>query len=83
MLSCSLLLGLKAELGEATEKGDIDKVKQILEKVTITTDVKIKREGMGKSPLLLACTYGQTPIVEELLQVSMVRYKSMAVSSMG
>ena len=59
--------GLK-ELGEATEKGDIVAVKKILGKVN-NTDIKIKREGMGKSPLMIACTYGQTPVVDELLQV--------------
>ena len=63
-----LVSELKVELGEASEKGDIEKVKRILEKVT-NTDVKIKREGLGKSPLLIACTYGQTPVVDELLQV--------------
>ncbi|XP_060583232.1 ankyrin-3-like [Ruditapes philippinarum] len=58
---------LKNELGEATEKGDVDKVKEILEKVTVS-DMKIKREGLGKSPLLIGCTYGQIPVVEEFLQ---------------
>ena len=60
--------GLKNELGEATEKGDVDRVKEILEKVTVS-DIKIKREGLGKTPLLIACTYGQIPVVEEFLQV--------------
>ena len=64
-----LCLGLKNELGEATEKGDVEKVKELLGSTTINSDVKIKREGLGKSPLLIACTYGQTPVVEELLTV--------------
>jgi hypothetical protein len=46
----------------------VDKVKEILEKVTVS-DMKIKREGLGKSPLLIGCTYGQIPVVEEFLQV--------------
>ena len=66
LIPCS---GLKNELGEATEKGDVEKVKELLGSTTINSDVKIKREGLGKSPLLIACTYGQTPVVEELLMV--------------
>jgi len=61
--------GLRNALGEATEKGDIEKVKMLMEKVNVGDDVKIKREGLGKSPLLIACTYGQVPVVEEFLQV--------------
>lgn len=63
------LVGLKNELGEATEKGDVDKVKSLMERVSVDTDVKIKREGLGKSPLMIACTYGQQPVVKEFLQV--------------
>lgn len=62
-------VGLKNELGEATEKGDVDKVKSLMGKVSVDTDLKIKREGLGKSPLMIACTYGQEPVVKEFLQV--------------
>jgi len=61
---------LKNDLGDATEKGDIDTVKALMEKVAVNSDLKIKREGMGKSPLMIACTYGQIPVVEEFLQVT-------------
>lgn len=44
-------------------------MKELLEKVNLSSDLKIKREGLGKSPLLIACTYGQLPLVEEFLQV--------------
>ncbi|XP_052799301.1 poly [ADP-ribose] polymerase tankyrase-1-like [Mya arenaria] len=58
----------KNALGEATEKGDLDRVKSLMEKVNVDNDLRIKREGLGKSPLLIACTYGQVPVVEEFLQ---------------
>jgi len=61
---------LKNDLGDATEKGDIDTVKALMEKVAVNSDLKIRREGMGKSPLMIACTYGQIPVVEEFLQVT-------------
>ena len=61
---------MKNDLGDATEKGDIDTVKALMEKVAVNSDLKIKREGMGKSPLMIACTYGQIPVVEEFLQVT-------------
>ena len=61
---------MKNDLGDATEKGDIDTVKALMEKVAVNSDLKIRREGMGKSPLMIACTYGQIPVVEEFLQVT-------------
>ena len=63
-----MITELKNELGMATEQGDVDRVKELMEKVTVS-DMKIKREGLGKTPLMIACTYGQLPVVEEFLQV--------------
>jgi hypothetical protein len=63
---------LKRQLAEATERGDAEAVHHILMSGAVEPDVSVNREGFDKSPLILACTYGQTPVVEELLRVCVV-----------
>lgn len=63
------IIGLQKLLAEASEQGDIKKVKALLDTNKVNSDSQTSREGIGKGPLHIACTYGQTEIVEELLMV--------------
>ena len=60
---------LKTQLAEATERGNASAIRHILESGEVMPDVTVHREGFDKSPLSLACTYGQTSVVEELIKV--------------
>ena len=64
------ILELKTQLAEASERGDADAIHHILESGRLMPDVTVNREGFDKSPLGLACMYGQTSVVEELIKVS-------------
>ena len=64
------ILELKSQLAEASERGDADAIHHILESGRLMPDVTVNREGFDKSPLGLACMYGQTSVVEELIKVS-------------
>ncbi len=51
---------------EASEKGDVDTVKRVLESTQINPDKKTKYQS--RSALHQACGYGQLNVVEELLK---------------
>ena len=52
---------------EAAEKGDVSKVREVLDKTVIDPDRRTRYQA--RSALHLACGYGQYPVVEELLLV--------------
>ena len=57
------------QFAEATERGNATTIRNMLESGDLKPDIIVNREGFDKSPLSLACTYGQTSVVEELLKV--------------
>ncbi|CAH1786174.1 unnamed protein product [Owenia fusiformis] len=56
---------LSTELVQATERGDTSAVKKVLRSTNVNPDLKWKPEQ--RSPLQMACGYGQHTVVEELL----------------
>ncbi|BFZ04903.1 hypothetical protein BsWGS_07942 [Bradybaena similaris] len=52
----------------ATEQGDAEQVRKLLEEHSIEPDLTAMREGIGRSVLSVAATYGQTSIISELLK---------------
>ena len=58
----------------ATEQGDANKVRELLEDKNMPPNFTATREGFGRSALSLAATYGQTFVLAELLRVSLYIY---------
>lgn len=47
----------------------MEAIKKVLDSGSLVPDITVMREGFEKSPLSLACIYGQASVVEELLKV--------------
>ncbi|KAK3706693.1 hypothetical protein RRG08_019688 [Elysia crispata] len=62
------LTGEKEAFITATEHGDAEQVRKILEEHKIGPNTTVTREGYGRSALSLAATYGQTYVLAELLK---------------
>ncbi|RUS74753.1 hypothetical protein EGW08_017482 [Elysia chlorotica] len=62
------LTGEKEAFITATEHGDAEEVRRILEESKIGPNTTVTREGYGRSALSLAATYGQTYVLAELLK---------------
>ncbi|GFS01598.1 ankyrin-3 [Elysia marginata] len=60
--------GEKEAFITATEHGDAEQVRKILEEHKIGPNTTVTREGYGRSALSLAATYGQTYVLAELLK---------------
>ena len=64
----SPLPGSSTAFLEAAERGDSHTVKQVLDSTNINPDIRSKIDS--RSALHIACGYGQTTVVRELLTVS-------------
>ena len=70
----SLCLNEKAStFVRAAELGDTNVIRQVLEETHINPDTIHTKRG-SRSPLLVACGYGQVNVVDELLKVSPTFY---------
>ncbi|KAF6029577.1 hypothetical protein EB796_012146 [Bugula neritina] len=52
----------------AAEKGNVSAVRKVLHSHQVDPDAKIKNAGEERSPLHIACGYGQHSVVAELLK---------------
>lgn len=60
---------VSGNLISAAEKGNVSAVRKVLHSHQVDPDAKIKNAGEERSPLHIACGYGQHSVVAELLKV--------------
>lgn len=64
--TCFIHLG---DLVSAAQKGNAEAVRNVLNNAHINPDTKVINSGGERSPLHIACGYGQHNVVAELLKV--------------